>query len=252
MCLLVLSLCLWGCGEKPGDSPDSSDPQTTADSEGRVSVTDRIRESVQAERESARAARESAEAEQESAEAAKESSAAVRESSAAVCESSAAGESSAAVRESSAAGESSAAARESSAASQESLAEPIVLTASPDVDDIAGLGELRAGVEEPYYTDWAAFEVDMENGHNPYDVEWDYGELYDVYIEKSDWSLVFDADFYEEAFPALAFLYHYDEKLLLEHFQTVGICRDSKQRRMSGSSLFPSMIGGYLYEAIFF
>lgn len=239
MCLLVLSLCLWGCGEKPGDSPDSSDPQTTADSEGRVSVTDRIRESVQAERESARAARESAEAEQESAEAAKESSAAVRESSAAV-------------RESSAAGESSAAARESSAASQESLAEPIVLTASPDVDDIAGLGELRAGVEEPYYTDWAAFEVDMENGHNPYDVEWDYGELYDVYIEKSDWSLVFDADFYEEAFPALAFLYHYDEKLLLEHFQTVGICRDSKQRRMSGSSLFPSMIGGYLYEAIFF
>ena len=246
MCLLVLSLCLWGCGEKPGDSPDSSDPQTTADSEGRVSVTDRIRESVQAERESARAARESAEAEQESAEAAKESSAAVRESSAAVCESSAAGESSAAVRESSAA------ARESSAASQESLAEPIVLTASPDVDDIAGLGELRAGVEEPYYTDWAAFEVDMENGHNPYDVEWDYGELYDVYIEKSDWSLVFDVDFYEEAFPALAFLYHYDEKLLLEHFQTVGICRDSKQRRMSGSSLFPSMIGGYLYEAIFF
>ena len=239
MCLLVLSLCLWGCGEKPGDSPDSSDPQTTADSEGRVSVTDRIRESVQAERESARAARESAEAEQESDEAAKESSAAVRESSAAV-------------RESSAAGESSAAARESSAASQESLAEPIVLTASPDVDDIAGLGELRAGVEEPYYTDWAAVEVDMENGHNPYDVEWDYGELYDVYIEKSDWSLVFDADFYEEAFPALAFLYHYDEKLLLEHFQTVGICRDSKQRRMSGSSLFPSMIGGYLYEAIFF
>ncbi len=176
MCLLVLSLCLWGCGEKPGDSPDSSDPQTTADSEGRVSVTDRIRESVQAERESARAARESAEAEQESAEAAKESSAAVRESSAAVCESSAAGESSAA-------------ARESSAASQESLAEPIVLTASPDVDDIAGLGELRAGVEEPYYTDWAAFEVDMENGHNPYDVEWDYGELYDVYIEKSVWYL---------------------------------------------------------------
>ena len=56
-----------------------------------------------------------------------------------------------------------------------------------------------------------------------YDVEWDYNELYDAYIEEADWSLVFDADFYMESFPALAFLYQYDEELLLEHFQTVGI-----------------------------
>lgn len=100
---------------------------------------------------------------------------------------------------------------------------PEVLTVSPDIDDIAGLGELQAGVEDAYYKGWEAFEVDVENGHNPYDVEWDYGELYDAYIEEADWSLVFDADFYMESFPALAFLYHYDEELLLEHFQTVGI-----------------------------
>ena len=100
---------------------------------------------------------------------------------------------------------------------------PEVLTASPTIDAIAGLGELKAEVEEPYYKHPDSFKVDVENGHNPYDVEWDYGELYDVYVEEADWSLVFDADFYMKSFPALALLYHYDEKLLLEHFQTVGI-----------------------------
>lgn len=100
---------------------------------------------------------------------------------------------------------------------------PEALTVSPDMDAIARLGELHAGVEEEYYTHSASFVVDMENGHNPYDVEWDYGELYDAYIEEADWSLVFDADFYMESFPTLAFLYHYDEELLLEHFQSVGI-----------------------------
>ena len=109
------------------------------------------------------------------------------------------------------------------AADSKVSSESEILTASPDIDDIAGLGELKAGVEEPYYTHSDSFVVDVENGHNPYDLEWDYGELYDVYIEEADWSLVFDADFYMESFPALAFLYHYDEELLLEHFQTVGI-----------------------------
>lgn len=97
------------------------------------------------------------------------------------------------------------------------------LTASPDIDAIAGLSEFKAGVEEEYYTHSASFVVDVENGHNPYDVEWDYGELYNAYVEEADWSLVFDADFYMESFPALALLYHNDEELLLEHFQTVGI-----------------------------
>lgn len=110
-----------------------------------------------------------------------------------------------------------------SAASPKAGSKPEALTASPNIDAIARLGELRAGVEEEYYTHSASFVVDEENGHNPYDVEWDYGELYDAYVEEADWSLVFDGDFYMEAFPALALLYHYDEKLLLEHFQTVGI-----------------------------
>ena len=112
---------------------------------------------------------------------------------------------------------------ENADAEEESADEPEVLTASSDISSIAGLGELQAGVEEELYTHSEAFVVDVENGHNPYDVEWDYGELYDAYIEEADWSLVFDADFYMESFPALAFLYHYDEELLLEHFQTVGI-----------------------------
>ncbi len=110
-----------------------------------------------------------------------------------------------------------------SAANPTASPQPEALAASPDMDAIAGLGELRAGVEEEYYTHSEAFVVDVENGHNPYDVEWDYSELYDAYVEEADWSLVFDADFYMESFPALAFLYQYDEELLLEHFQTVGI-----------------------------
>ena len=52
---------------------------------------------------------------------------------------------------------------------------------------------------------------------NPYDVEWDYGELYDAYIEEADWSLVFDAEYYKQAFPMLATLYHENDELLLEH-----------------------------------
>lgn len=113
--------------------------------------------------------------------------------------------------------------RTAPSANSKASSEPEALTASPDINAIAELGELRAGVEEEYYTNSTSFVVDVENGHNPYDVEWDYGELYDAYIEEADWSLVFDAEFYMESFPALALLYHYDEELLLEHFQTVGI-----------------------------
>ena len=44
---------------------------------------------------------------------------------------------------------------------------------------------------------------------------------------------MFDADYYIEAFPALALLYHQDQELLLKHFQTVGI-HEGRQ----GSSAF--------------
>ena len=58
---------------------------------------------------------------------------------------------------------------------------------------------------------------------NPYDVVYDYGEVYDAYADACDWSLVFDIDYYMTEFPMLALQYHYDEELLFEHFRTVGV-----------------------------
>lgn len=66
-------------------------------------------------------------------------------------------------------------------------------------------------------------EVDTESEKNPYSVDWDYGKEYDKFTKNLDWSLIFDADFYMEKFPALAMQYQYDEALLLDHFRTVGI-----------------------------
>lgn len=71
--------------------------------------------------------------------------------------------------------------------------------------------------------DVAACGVDIENAHNPYDVEWDYGEKWQEYVDNCDWSLVFDVKFYKKEFPMLAIQYHNDDQLLLEHFQTVGV-----------------------------
>lgn len=81
--------------------------------------------------------------------------------------------------------------------------------------------------------------VDTESAHNPYDLTWRYGPqvhslndclkdpewdaLYRSYVDACDWSLVFDADYYKNAFPMLAKLYHDDDALLLEHFQTQGV-----------------------------
>ena len=82
-------------------------------------------------------------------------------------------------------------------------------------------------------TNFDACRVDVNSTHNPYDVIWDYGEAYKEYVKACDWSLVFDTDYYMATFPMLAELYHYDETLLLEHFQTVGI-HEGRQ----GSSTF--------------
>lgn len=85
--------------------------------------------------------------------------------------------------------------------------------------------------------------VDTEDEHNPYDLTWRYGPvnakskskqkeavedpewdaLYRSYVDACDWSLVFDADYYKKAFPMLAKLYHENDELLLEHFQTQGV-----------------------------
>lgn len=80
--------------------------------------------------------------------------------------------------------------------------------------------------------------MDTEADHNPYDLTWRYGpetnsqkkmdrpewdDLYESYVDACDWSLVFDAEYYKKAFPMLAKLYHDDDALLLEHFQTQGV-----------------------------
>ena len=88
-----------------------------------------------------------------------------------------------------------------------------------DLESINRICGLTAEVE----TNIAACRVDTINGHNPYDVIYDFGEEYQAYIDACDWSLVFDADYYMDTFPMLALQYHYDEDLLLEHFQTIGI-----------------------------
>lgn len=63
--------------------------------------------------------------------------------------------------------------------------------------------------------------------HNPYDVTWDYGRDYQKFVDAvadaDMWGVLFDAEFYKESYPMLAMLYHDDDQLLLEHFQTVGV-----------------------------
>lgn len=93
------------------------------------------------------------------------------------------------------------------------------LRVGPGLEDIAQLIGLRAGVE----TSRSACVVDVDEGGNPYDVTWDYGELYDAFVKEVDWDLLFDGDYYIQTFPGLAHLYHRDKALLLRHFQTVGI-----------------------------
>ncbi len=87
------------------------------------------------------------------------------------------------------------------------------------LEDIAQLIGMKAEVE----THRRDCVVDVDEGENPYDVIWDYGELYDAFVQEVDWNLLFDGDYYIRNFPALAHLYHKDKALLLQHFQTVGI-----------------------------
>ncbi len=103
------------------------------------------------------------------------------------------------------------------------------LKAGPSIAEISRLAGLQADVE----TKTSVCYVDVDDGENPYDVTWDYGSLYNTYVDSIDWGLLFDADYYIEAFPALALFYHQDQELLLKHFQTVGI-HEGRQ----GSSAF--------------
>lgn len=107
--------------------------------------------------------------------------------------------------------------------------------------------------------------VDTESGHNPYDLTWRYGPqvnslkrcmndpewdaLYRSYVDACDWSLVFDADWYKNAFPMLAKLYHDDDALLLEHFQTQGVHEGRQASARFNVSAYMENCDGALVEA---
>ena len=115
--------------------------------------------------------------------------------------------------------------------------------AEPDPDSVQGvarLGDLVGNYAMELFRDQKGeyIVVDTEDSHNPYDLTWRYGpdtkdrrdvyspdwdELYRAYVDICDWSLVFDAEYYKQAFPMLAKLYHENDALLLKHFQTQGV-----------------------------
>lgn len=104
-------------------------------------------------------------------------------------------------------------------AEAEPVVEDVVVPDFESIDAIAAIGGLKSTVEK----DYKECIVYVDTDHNPYDVEYDYGDTYNAYVDACDWSLVFDADYYIETFPTLALLYNNDKDLLLEHFATVGI-----------------------------
>ncbi|MDO4188720.1 MAG: hypothetical protein Q4D29_06990 [Lachnospiraceae bacterium] len=91
-----------------------------------------------------------------------------------------------------------------------------IASSEKSIQDIC---DLRAACQK----DISICVVNIDEDHNPYDVEYNYGNGYKSFVELCDWSLVFDADYYIKTYPMLAKLYHKDKDLLLEHFQTIGI-----------------------------
>ena len=92
-----------------------------------------------------------------------------------------------------------------------------------DVEKVSELMSLRADVEKNYLD--CTVYVDSE--HNPYDITWNYGKDYQKFVDAVTdadmWDVLFDAEFYKESYPMLAMLYHDNDQLLLEQFQTVGV-----------------------------
>ena len=104
----------------------------------------------------------------------------------------------------------------STTASTEELANEV------DFNSYEAIAEL-IGLQAKCETSAKACRCGLNYSENPYDVDYDYGDLYQSYVDACDWSLVFDADYYMEQFPYLALQYNYDEDWLLYHFQTIGI-----------------------------
>jgi hypothetical protein len=106
----------------------------------------------------------------------------------------------------------------------EVVEEPAEPAFVPDtsIEAIQQFAGLKATVEEDITIGYVDTRIDPSEG-NPYDITWDYGELYDKYVSACDWSLIFDIDYYKNTFPMLAIQYNNNDELLLKHFQTVGI-----------------------------
>ena len=138
--------------------------------------------------------------------------------------------------------------------------EPAEETVQPmeSVERIAELGSLTGtGTLKDYEKHDT---VDVNDKHNPYDLVWqygdteaekddDFGKLYASYVDAADWSLVFDAEYYKKAFPMLAKLYHDDDALLLEHFQTVGVHEGRQGSKGFNVSVYMVNCGEDLLEA---
>lgn len=107
-----------------------------------------------------------------------------------------------------------------------------------DLGSLEAISQIK-GLKAKCESDMKACIVNTDEDENPYDVVYDYGEAYDELVKNADWSLVFDAEYYKKTFPMLAMLYHYDDNLLLKHFQTVGV-HEGRQ----GSESFN--VGAYL------
>ena len=122
--------------------------------------------------------------------------------------------------------------------------------ASADFNSYEAIAEL-IGLQAECETSKEACRCGLNYSENPYDVDYDYGDLYQSYVDACDWSLVFDADYYAKQFPYLALQYNYDEDWLLYHFQTIGIhegrqgCADFNVRVYLDSTCYDN---GHIYE----
>lgn len=117
-------------------------------------------------------------------------------------------------------------------------AESSAVTESQPVDmssleAVAVLGRL-VGNWSPAHAGGPLYQIEMDGAGNPYGLDWEYmptgrdvksagRTVYADYVNACDWSLVFDVEFYKNAFPMLALQYNYDDELLTRHFQTVGV-----------------------------
>ena len=139
---------------------------------------------------------------------------------------------------------------EKTTAAQTTEAATELVASSADFNSYEAIAEL-IGLQAKCETSAEACRCGLNYSKNPYDVDYDYGDLYQSYVDACDWSLVFDADYYAEQFPYLALQYNYDKDWLLYHFQTIGIhegrqgCADFNVRVYLDSTCYDN---GHIYE----